>query len=113
PGTTVPNHGCLQTSSELGIPPGSGECRIRGTSGAHVVPMMKPSATKTALVIAVLATPALAGGGKPNLKPVAVTTADKAVVKLAPLPVEAPVEVKPESKKLVESYDLGKVSLGE
>ena len=80
--------------------------------------MMKPSATKTALVIAVLATPALAGGGKPNLLPAPIAKLDKPVAKLAPLPVaaatsEAPVEVKPESKKLVESYDLGKVSLGE
>jgi hypothetical protein len=90
-------------------------------------PMMKPSATKTALVIAVLATPALAGGSKPNLKPSAVAKLDKVVAPLAPLPVKAklelptaaatseapPDEVKPESKKLVESYDLGKVSLGE
>ena len=77
--------------------------------------MMKPSATQTALVIAVLATPALAGGGKPNLKPAPVAKLDKVAVKLAPLtvPETAPVEVKPESKKLVESYDLGKVSLGE
>src|SRR5215212_7536913 len=81
--------------------------------------MMKPSATKTALVIAVLATPALAGGSKPNLKPTSVAKLDKPVAKLAPLPGVAapseapPVEVKPESKKLVESYDLGKVSLGE
>lgn len=89
--------------------------------------MMKPSATKTALVIAVLATPALAGSGKPNLKPTSVAKLDKVVAPLAPLPVKAkleqptsaapsdapPVEVKPESKKLVESYDLGKVSLGE
>lgn len=79
--------------------------------------MMKPSVAKTALVITVLATPAMAGGSRPNLKPVAVAKADKPVAKLAPLPVastsEAPVEVKPESKKLVESYDLGKVSLGE
>ena len=78
---------------------------------------MKPSATKTALVIAVLATPALAGGSKPNLLPAPVAKLDKPVAKLAPLPVaatsEAPVEVKPESKKLVESYDLGKVALGE
>ena len=81
-------------------------------------PMLKPSATKTALVIAVLATPALAGGGKPNLKPAAVAKLDKAPAKLAPLatPVaasEAPAEIKPESKKLVESYDMGKLSLGE
>ena len=83
-------------------------------------PMPKPSATKTALVIAVLATPALAGGGKPNLKPSTVAKLDKAPAKLAPLPAAAtapseapPVEIKPESKKLVESYDLGKVSLGE
>ncbi len=80
--------------------------------------MMKPSVAKTALVITVLATPAMAGGNKPNLKPVAVAKIDKAPTKLAPLaavvaPSEAPVEVKPESKKLVESYDLGKVSLGE
>ncbi|MBL9014995.1 MAG: hypothetical protein JNL83_12505 [Myxococcales bacterium] len=91
--------------------------------------MLKPSATKTALVIAVLATPALAGSGKPNLKPAAVAKLDKAVAPLAPLPVKssakielpsagapseaAPEETKPESRKLVESYDLGKVSLGE
>lgn len=91
--------------------------------------MLKPSATKTALVIAVLATPALAGSGKPNLKPTAVAKLDKAVAPLAPLPgkpaakIELPTagapsqaaleETKPESRKLVESYDLGKVSLGE
>lgn len=81
-------------------------------------PMMKPSVAKTALVITVLATPAMAGGSKPNLKPVSVAKADnKPVAKLAPLAAvassaEAPVEVKPEAK-VVESYDLGKVSLGE
>jgi hypothetical protein len=86
---------------------------------------MKPSATKTALVIAVLATPALAGGkAQPNLKPVSVAKLDKAAApkldasKLE-LPVvvrtngDVPVEVKPESKKLVESYDLGKAAMGD
>lgn len=81
---------------------------------------MKPSATKTALVIAVLATPALAGGKAPNLKPATVAKLDKA----APLPklalpklegvhADVPVELKPESKKLVESYDLGKAAMGD
>lgn len=62
--------------------------------------MMKPSLTKSALVIAVLATPALAGGGK-------------APQKVAPAKAAAAVEVQPAAKKLVESYDLGKTSLGE
>lgn len=73
--------------------------------------MMKPSVTKTALVIAVLATPALAGGkAQPNLKPATVAKLDK----IAPLPklADVPVETKPE-KKLVESYDLGKAAMGD
>ena len=77
---------------------------------------MKPSATKTALVIAVLATPALAGGSKPHLKPVSIAKLDKAAApKLAAVVVftDAPVELVPAAKKLVESYDLGKAALGE
>lgn len=76
---------------------------------------MKPSATKTALVIAVLATPALAGGkAQVHLKPTTIAKADKAKkVDLKLDTVAVDTEVKPESKKLVESYDLGKVSLGE
>ncbi|CAN5728671.1 hypothetical protein BH11MYX3_BH11MYX3_31990 [soil metagenome] len=82
--------------------------------------MMKPSATKTALVIAVLATSALAGGKQPSLKPAPVSSVAKLdkVVKLE-LPKldgvqgEAPVELAPEAKKLVESYDLGKTSFGD
>lgn len=77
---------------------------------------MKPSATKTALVIAVLATPALAGGSKPHLKPVSIAKLDKAAaLKLAAVVVstDAPVELVPAAKKLVESYDLGKAALGE
>jgi hypothetical protein len=77
--------------------------------------MMKPSVTKTALVIAVLATPALAGGGKPHLKPAPVAKLDKAAApKLAAVvSTDAPVEIVPAAKKLVESYDLGKTALGE
>ena len=77
---------------------------------------MKPSVTKTALVIAVLATPALAGGSKPHLKPVSIAKLDKAAaLKLAAVVVstDAPVELVPAAKKLVESYDLGKAALGE
>ncbi|MBA3458814.1 MAG: hypothetical protein H0T46_02555 [Deltaproteobacteria bacterium] len=72
---------------------------------------MKPSATKTALVIAALATPALAGGKAPNLKPAAIAKLDK----VAPLPklADVPVEIKTESKKVVESYDLGKAAMGD
>src|SRR4051812_48343151 len=79
--------------------------------------MMKPSATKTAFVIAVLATPALAGGKAPlNLKPVA--PAAKAKIGLGavkPDKASAPAtvdELKPDAPK-AETYDLGKVSLGE
>ena len=77
--------------------------------------MMKPSVTKTALVIAVLATPALAGGGKPHQKPAPVAKLDKAAApKLAAIvTTDAPVELQPAAKKLVESYDLGKTALGE
>jgi hypothetical protein len=77
--------------------------------------MMKPSVTKTALVIAVLATPALAGGGKPHAKPAQVAKLDKvAAPKLAVVvSTDAPVELVPAAKKLVESYDLGKTALGE
>ena len=86
--------------------------------------MMKPSATKTALVIAVLATPALAGGKQPHLKPAPVAKLDKVVAPLAKLDApklpqldgvkgDVPIEIKPEAKKLVESYDLGKASMGE
>ena len=76
---------------------------------------MKPSITKTALVIAVLATPALAGGGKPHSKPAPVAKLDKAAApKLAAVvSTDAPVELVPAAKKLVESYDLGKTALGE
>ncbi len=84
---------------------------------------MKPSATKTALVIAVLATPALAGGKQPTLKPASVAKLDKVASKLEASKLElpkldgvqgdAPVELPPESKKLVESYDLGKTSFGD
>jgi hypothetical protein len=82
--------------------------------------MMKPSVTKTALVIAVLATPALAGGKQPHLKPAPVAKLDKAVAapklelpKLETVSTDTPVELKPAAKKLVESYDLGKAALGE
>ncbi len=83
--------------------------------------MMKPSATKTALVIAVLATPALAGGkAQPNLKPATVAKIDKvaplpklALPKLEGVNADVPVELKPESRKLVESYDLGKAAMGD
>ncbi len=77
---------------------------------------MKPSVTKTALVIAVLATPALAGGSKLHLKPAPIAKLDKAVApKLAVVVVstDAPVELVPAAKKLVESYDLGNAALGE
>ena len=81
---------------------------------------MKPSATKTALVIAVLATPAIAGGKvQPNLKPAAVVKLDKVAAPKLTLPklesvnADVPVEIKPESKKLVESYDLGKAAMGD
>ncbi len=90
--------------------------------------MMKPSVTKTALVIAVLATPALAGGKQPSLKPAPVAKLaklDKLAAPLAKLEAsklelpkldrvqgDAPVELEPEAKKLVESYDLGKTSFG-
>ena len=76
---------------------------------------MKPSVTKTALVIAVLATPALAGGGKPHSKPAPVAKLDKAAApKLAAVvSTDAPVEIVPAAKKLVERYDLGKAALGE
>lgn len=79
--------------------------------------MMKPSATKTALVIAVLATPALAGGKQPSPKPVKAPIvkleAKLEMPKLEAIKGDAPVELKPEAKKLVESYDLGKTSFGE
>lgn len=77
--------------------------------------MTKPSVTKTALVIAVLATPALAGGGKPTLKPAPVAKLDKvAAPRLAVVvSTDAPVELVPAAKKLVEHYDLGKTALGE
>jgi len=89
--------------------------------------MMKPSATKTAFVIAVLATPALAGGKQPHQKPAPVTKVgksaplakldapklDKPKLDALEVPGDAPVEVAPAAKKLVESYDLGKTALGE
>ncbi len=86
--------------------------------------MTKPSITKTALVIAVLATPALAGGKQPPLKPAPVAKLDKAAApklelpklelpKLEAVSTDAPVEIQPAAKKLVESYDLGKTALGE
>lgn len=75
-------------------------------------------------MIAVLATPALAGGKQP-LKPAPVAKLDKLAAPLAKLETsrlelpkldgvqgDVPVELKPESKKLVESYDLGKTSFG-
>lgn len=70
---------------------------------------MKPSVTKTALVIAVLATPALAGGKQPRFKAAPVAK----LPKLEAVPADAPVELQPAAKKLVESYDLGKTALGE
>jgi len=76
--------------------------------------MMKPSATKTALVIAMLATPALAGGKAPlNLKPSpSKPKLGLASVKPAAAKVATPTdEVK--DKEVVDSYDLGKVSIGE
>ena len=77
--------------------------------------MTKPSVTKTALVIAVLATPALAGGGKPHSKPAPIAKLDKlAAPKLAVVvSTDAPVELVPAAKQLVEHYDLGKTALGE
>jgi hypothetical protein len=75
--------------------------------------MMKPSATKTALVIAVLATPALAGGKAPlNLKRAAKAKLGLAAVKPDKAPAPVGDELKSEPKK-ADSYDLGKVSLGE
>jgi len=73
--------------------------------------MMKLSVSKTALVIAVLATPALAGGGKPTLKPVAKVAAAPKLA--AVVTTDAPVELPPAAKKLVERYDLGKLASGE
>lgn len=79
--------------------------------------MMKLSATKTALVIAVLATPALAGGKQPSQKPIKAPIvkleAKLEMPKLEAIKGDAPVELKPEAKKLVESYDLGKTSFGD
>ncbi len=81
--------------------------------------MMKPSVTKTALVIAVLATPALAGGKQPHLKaaPVAKLAPSAAATlelpKLELVATDSPTEILPAAKKLVETYDLGKTALGE
>lgn len=71
--------------------------------------MLKPSLTKSALVIAVLATPALAGGSKPLPKR---APAPKVIKTVAAVAADAD-EIAPAAKKSVESYDLGKTAIGD